>query len=273
VGIARRVGDEVTAKPAHLSPEYAAQFADRAVVAAYRARPPYPEEVFELLESLVLPGARRVLELGCGSGDLTLGLAPRVAEIDALDVSEPMLEVARARAGARHSNVRWIAARVEAFEPSTRYSLAVAAESLHWMDWDVVLPRIASWLEPGAVLAIVDGRLLAPLPWDRELRALVAEHSTNRDFRPLDLVAELGQRRLFREAGRRRTSPVAIQQTIDDYVESFHSRNGFSRERMSAHSAAEFDTLLRAAVLGHCPDGAVRAELSALVVWGRPLSG
>ena len=262
----------MTAKPAHLSPEYAAQFADRAVVAAYRARPAYPGEVFAILESLLPPGGARVLELGCGSGDLTLGLAPRVAALDAVDVSEPMLEVARARAGAAHPNVRWIAARAEAFEPGARYSLAVAAESLHWMDWDVVLPRIAAWLEPEARLAIVDGRLLAPLPWDGELRALIAAHSTNRDFRPVDLVGELRRRGLFREMGRRRSSPVAIEQSADDYVESFHSRNGFSRERMSARSAAEFDARLRSAVLSHCPDGVVRAQLSALVVWGRPLS-
>jgi SAM-dependent methyltransferase len=266
------VGDEVSAKPAYLSPEYAAQFADRAVVEAYRTRPPYPAETFEILESLLPRGGARVLELGCGSGDLSLGLAPRAAALDALDVSEPMLEVARARAGASHTNVRWIAAAAEAFEPSARYSLAVAAESLHWMDWDVVLPRIAAWLEPGALLAIVDGRALGPLPWDRELRALVAEHSTNRDFRPVDLVDELSRRGLFRETGRRRTAPVALAQSAADYVESFHSRNGFSRERMSARSAAEFDRRLRAEVLRHCPEGALRLELSALVVWGIPLS-
>ncbi|MFI5316877.1 MAG: class I SAM-dependent methyltransferase [Myxococcota bacterium] len=262
----------MTAKPAHLSAEYAAQFADRAVVEAYRARPPYPQEVFEILESLLPAGERRVLELGCGSGDLTLALAARVDGLDALDVSEPMLEVARSRADARHSRVRWIASSAEAFQPSGRYSLAVAAESLHWMDWDAVLPRIARWLEPGASLAIVDGRVLAPLPWNRELGALIALHSTNRDYRPVDLTLELTRRGLFRESGRRRTARVPIAQSVDDYVESFHSRNGFSRERMSAESAAEFDASLRAAAASHCPDGVVRAELSALVVWGRPLA-
>lgn len=261
----------MTAKPAHLSPEYAAQFADRAVVAAYATRPPYPGEVFEILESLLPPGAARVLELGCGSGDLSLRLAPRVERLDALDVSEPMLERARARAGARHPNLTWVAAAVESFAPSATYSQIVAAESLHWMDWDVVLPRCARWLDETGQLAIVDGRILGALPWDPELRALIAEHSTNRDFRPVDLVGELAKRGLFRERGRRRTAPIAIEQSADDYVESFHSRNGFSRERMNPESALAFDRALRDAVLRHCPDGVVRASLSALVVWGRPL--
>jgi SAM-dependent methyltransferase len=262
----------VTDRPAHLSAEFAAQFADRSVVRAYRTRPPYPAGTVEILESLLAPGPARVLELGCGTGDLTLALAPRVAALDALDVSEPMLEVARERAGAAHPNVRWHAVAAERFEPEQSYALAVAAESLHWMEWSVVLPRIGRWLRPGAVLAIV-ARELAPLPWEGELRRLIATHSTNRGFRPYDLVEELARRSLFCEAGRRRSPPEPVAQTVSDYVESFHSRNGFSRERMAASSAADFDESLRAAVLRHAPDGVVRGTGSALVVWGAPASG
>jgi trans-aconitate methyltransferase len=260
-------------KPPHLAPHYAAQFADRSVVAAYRARPPYPGEVFDRLESLLArPRASRVLELGCGSGDLTLGLAPRVGAVDAVEISAPMLEVARARAAAHVDNVRWIHAAAEAFAPDARYALAVAAESLHWMDWSVVLPRLADWLEPSAPLAIVDGRMLERVPWQDALAALIAEHSTNRDFRHVDLTHELVRRDLFRELGRARTKAVAVEQTVDDYVESFHSRNGFSRERMAPASAAAFDAGLRAAVAPHARDGRVRAQLAALVVWGVPVS-
>jgi len=262
----------VTDKPEHLGPEWGEQFRDRSVVRAYGARPPYPRGTVELLESLLPPGPARVLELGCGSGDLSLQLAPRVAALDALDPSEPMLEAARARAGASHPNVRWLAAAAESFQPDSAYSLAVAAESLHWMEWSVVLPRVASWLRPGAVLAIVT-RELAPLPWDAELGKLIATHSTNRGFRAYDLVAELERRGLFREKGRRRTEPEPFAQPVADYVESFHSRNGFSRERMSARAAAEFDAALSAAVARHAPDAVVRAAGRALVVWGTPLSG
>ena len=258
-------------KPAHLAPHYAAQFADRSVVSAYRARPPYPDEVFTLLESLLpAPLSSRVLELGCGSGDLTLGLAPRVQAVDAVEISAPMLEAARARAVGRAANVRWIGSSAEEFQSETCYALVVAAESLHWMDWDVVLPRIGRWLEPNALLAIVDGRLLEGVPWQDELWRLIQTHSTNRDFRPVDFVAELVQRGLFRELGRRRTASVALEQSVDDYVESFHSRNGFSRERMTLASAAEFAAGVRAAVAPWARGDRSAARYSALVVWGRP---
>jgi ubiquinone/menaquinone biosynthesis C-methylase UbiE len=263
----------VTSKPTYWSADYAAQFQDPAVVAAYPTRPRYPDEVFEILESLLPPGRRRALELGCGTGDLTLGLAKRVESVDALDVSVPMIEAARARAGASHSNVTWILSAAERFEPSATYSLIAAGESLHWMDWDVVLPACARWLEPAGWLAIANGRILDSPPWQAELESLIRRHSTNRDFKPTDLVAELEARGLFRQADRRRTAPVAVVQSVDEYVESFHSRNGFSRDRMTPESAAAFDESLRSVVASHCPDGVVRASLRTHLVWGRPLSG
>ena len=263
---------EVTAKPAHLAPEFGGQFADAAIARAYCARAPYPRETPALLESLCPPGPRRVLELGCGSGDLSLLLAPHVDWLDAVDPSPPMLRLARERAGTGAANVRWIESSAEDLVGDGAYALVVAAESLHWMEWSVVLPRIRGWLAPGAVLAIA-ARAHEPLPWDRELRALIATHSTNRAFQPYDLVRELSQRKLFRELGRRSTAREPFEQSVDDHVESFHSRNGFSRDRMSTESAVAFDEGLRRAVLAHAPDGIVRMQSSTLVVWGEPLSG
>jgi ubiquinone/menaquinone biosynthesis C-methylase UbiE len=259
---------ETAAKPAHLGPQYGAQFEDRSVVAAYRTRPPYPDGVFDVLAGLLAPGPARALELGCGSGDLTLGLAARVTRLDALEPSAAMLEIARPRAAA-HGNITWIAQPAEAFEPRERYALVVAAESLHWMEWGVVLPRLARWLEPGASLAVVE-RSFSGLPFEREVGALIARFSTNRMFQKSDLIEELRSRRLFAERGRRRTRSVSFAQPVDDYVESFHSRNGFSRERMTAEAAAAFDRGVREAVLAHSPDGVVRGELSARIVWGAP---
>jgi hypothetical protein len=85
-------------------------------------------------------------------------------------------------------------------------------------------------------------------------------------------VEELTQRGLFRELGRHTTRPVAFQQSIDDYVESFHTRNGFSRERMSRESAAKFDSALRELISCSCPASIVVGETVASVIWGVPLA-
>jgi hypothetical protein len=60
-------------KPEHLGAEYAAQFGDEEVAAAYQHRPPYPTETFAIVEPLLGPKPRCVLELGAGTGDFTIG--------------------------------------------------------------------------------------------------------------------------------------------------------------------------------------------------------
>jgi SAM-dependent methyltransferase len=261
----------VIPKPAHLGPAYAEQFRDESVARAYETRPPYPAELFERLERLMPPGPRRVLDLGCGTGDVALGLVGRAERIDAVDVSPAMLELARARNPSGERGLRWIECAAERLEPETSYSLIVAGESLHWMDWEAVFAWLPAALAPGAVLALVSGRELGRLPWDDDLRRLIPRFSTNREFRPYDLVEELASRGLFAEAGRATTAPVEHAQPVDRYVESFHTRNGFSRQRMAAAAAEAFDTALRRLVAAHCPDGQVRSQTTATVVWGSPL--
>jgi SAM-dependent methyltransferase len=255
-------------KPRHLGPEFGAQFGDASVVRAYAARPPYPEELFTQLAVLVPKGPRSVLELGCGSGDLSLGLRPHVAQLDAIDPSAAMLAVARERAQ-KAEHVSFIESSAEAFVPHKLYDLAVAAESLHWMDWEQVLPKLARCLRADAVLAIVTRRELRGLPWSTALAPLIARYSTNREYIAYDVVEELAQRGLFRELGRR-TFRAPFTQSVDDYVESFHSRNGFSRERMPAEAARAFDDAVQALVRAHRADGIVSSEVEATVVWGTP---
>lgn len=62
--------------------------------------PPVPEGRHEqaLFAALGDVSGLRVLELGCGHGDLTLQLAARGADVVAVDVSSGLVEVVRARA-------------------------------------------------------------------------------------------------------------------------------------------------------------------------------
>ncbi|HET7034908.1 MAG TPA: class I SAM-dependent methyltransferase [Thermomicrobiaceae bacterium] len=258
-------------KPRGLGPEYAAQFQDPAVVAAYHHRPPYPAETFDILVQLLPAGgeAARVLDLGCGTGDLARPLAARVAAVDAVDVSAGMIARGRALPGGDRPNLHWIAGRAEDAPLRPPYGLVVAGESLHWMEWDIVLPRLRRVLAPGAVLALV-GRT-GREPWWDELLALIQRSSTNRDYEPYDLVAELTRRGLFRARGRRRTEPVAFRQSLADYVESIHSRNGFSRDRMTAEQAASFDADASALVRQWTGGDDVELPVSAAIVWGEPL--
>jgi SAM-dependent methyltransferase len=258
-------------KPLHLAPEYAVQFEDRSIVKAYAARPPYPATLFAKLGALLPTVPANALELGCGTGDLTFDLSPYVAELVAIEPSFEMLSAALKRHASVPRNVRFVLASAEKFEPRERFSLVVTAESLHWMDWALVLPKIARWLSEDGLLAIVTARSFSGHAWEQELRALIARSSTNQDYRAYDLIAELTQRGLFDEQGRERFAEP-FSQSVAAYVESFHSRNGFSRERMGEQAALAFDQDVRALLGRHGVTDSVSGETSATLVWGRPLA-
>jgi trans-aconitate methyltransferase len=189
--------------------------------------------------------------------------------VDAVDPSAGMVARGRAALGGDHPSLRWIVGNAEDAPLRPPYGLIVAAASLHWMDWPIALPRFRDLLAPGGVLAIVE-LPDAPNPWDDALQQAIDRFSTNRRYRPYDLIAELTERGLFAELGRRRTAPVAFSQPVAAYVESFHARNGFSRDRMKAAEAAAFDAAVARLVAPHAETGSISLRIMGEVVWGRP---
>lgn len=256
-------------KPKHLGDEYASQFSDPSVVAAYPHRLPYPPATFALITDLIATGPRLVLDIGCGTGDVARNLAPLVDRVDAADISAPMIELGRTLPGGDHPGLRWILGRAEEVAPDPPYALVTAGESLHWMQWDVLMPRLRALLVPGGVLALVD-RGTQPEPWRPAMQALFPRYSTNRDFQPYELVDELVQRNLFTPLGEASTEPVELRQPIAAYVESFHSRNGLSRDRMAPAEAAAFDRALTELVAPHAQDGELVLRVAGRVRWGLP---
>src|SRR4051812_23187300 len=169
------MSDAINPKPVHLSHRYGAQFGDASIVRAYRHRPPYPDELFSILARLLAPGPATILDAGCGSGDLALGLlayVPAIERLDAIDVSAAMVAAGRQRPGGNDPRLRWQVAPAESAELSAPYALVTAGESLHWMDWPVVLPRFRAAVSQGGVLAIA-GREQLPAPWSDGLLTII----------------------------------------------------------------------------------------------------
>jgi SAM-dependent methyltransferase len=229
--------------------------------------------VFTILLGLIGEEAPRILDLGCGTGDIARRLAPHVAQVDAVDPSGPMIARGQALPGGRHPNLHWIESSAESYTEdvaySGRYALVVTAESLHWMDWYTVLPQIRRCLTPRGRMAIVSGRGFRNEPWHAEAHPLIVRYSTNREYEPYHLLSELDKRNLFKLEQSIQTNPIPFQQSVADYVESFHSRNGFSRDRMGPDAAA-FDEQLKAIIARYEPSDVLTFDLVARVAWGVP---
>lgn len=258
-------------KPAHLGPAYGDQFGDPAVVAAYRYRPPYPDAVFPTLAHLAGGSSGTVLDVGCGDGAIARPLAPLVSRVDAVDSATEMVRAGRRLPGGDHPRLTWTVGPAESAPVRPPYTLISAGASIHWFDWDVALPRFARLLSPDGWLAIA-GESVHRNPWDADLQPVIDRYSTNREYRPYSVIEELTSRGFFSVAGQWSSDPVPFRQSITDYVESFHARNGFSRDRMSPADAAAFDAAAAEVLMRHFPDGQVTLQAAGTVVWGSPLA-
>lgn len=261
----------MTTRPSFFAPEHGTAFEDADVVHEYAYRAPYPSATFDLLASLVDRDCPIVLDLGAGTGLIARAIASRAVRVDAIDPSEAMLAEGRRLDGKGQGNIRWLAGRAEDVALDAPYGLATAGASLHWMDWDIVLPRLARALTPNAFFTVldIDDR---QAPWHERLVGLFREYSVyGKTWHEFDVIAELERRGLFAVTGRERI-PMAFSQPLGDYVRALHSHSSLARARIGTDRAEAFDEAVRAIVLvDH--DGLVRRTIAAELVWGRPSLG
>lgn len=123
---------------------------------------------FDLVGRIVADAPRRVVDLGCGPGDLTATLAARwpSARVEGVDSSPEMIGKA---AGDR---VTFSVGDVRTWQPAPDVDVLVSNAVLQWVPGhEALLPAWVAGVAPGAVIAIqVPGNFDAPS--HREMHAL-----------------------------------------------------------------------------------------------------
>ncbi len=141
-------------------------------------RPPYPARLIERVAALTglqrtetasgtsagtPPGARtdtptgtrtgRVLDLGCGPGQLALAFAAFATEVLAVDPEPEMLRLARQAAGS--APIRFLQGSSYDLGPEFgRFDLAVMGRSFHWMDRAETLRQLDRLIVPGGAVVL-----------------------------------------------------------------------------------------------------------------------
>jgi SAM-dependent methyltransferase len=121
-----------------------------------RYRPPPPGPVIDALISATGISARsRVVEFGCGTGQVSVPLAATGAELICVDPGAGLTAVA-ARNLKPFGNARVECASFEAWPaPADKFDVVVVANAFHWLDPELRLSRPPTLLSPGGSLAIL----------------------------------------------------------------------------------------------------------------------
>lgn len=151
----------------------------------HRYRHGYPSAAIDMLaETFGLNAQDMVVDVGCGTGQLTLPIAHRVRAVIGMDPEPDMLRRARhAARDAQVSNVSWMLG-ADTDVPALRSLLgerSIAAvtigQALHWMTYDELFRSTSSLIRPGGGVAVVTNGTplwLQESDWSRSLREFLA---------------------------------------------------------------------------------------------------
>jgi ubiquinone/menaquinone biosynthesis C-methylase UbiE len=115
----------------------------------------YPKEIVEFMVATAgLQTGGAVLEVGCGTGQLTEQLSRYDLTVTAIDIGPSMIAAARRRLG--WSAVRFEVVSFEDFEAAeASFDLVVSATAFHWVDPEVKFDKPARLLRPGGWPALL----------------------------------------------------------------------------------------------------------------------
>jgi trans-aconitate 2-methyltransferase len=173
----------------------------------------------------VRPGLR-VVDLGCGTGELTRRLADALPESDVLGVDSSPAMLERAAAYVR-AGLRFELGAIETFAGGAAgYDLIFSHAALQWVeDHASLIPRLFARLESGGQLAV--------------------QVPSNHNHPSHTLILELADQEPFRSAlgGWRRIPPVL---TIDQYAELLFAHGALeitAYEKVYPHVLADADAM------------------------------
>ncbi len=138
--------------------------------AAYeRGRPSYPPEA---IDWLLQEGARDVLDLGAGTGKLTIRLVERGLDVIAVDPIPEMLDVLTR---SLPETPALLGSAEDIPLPDDSVDSVLVAQAWHWFDPERAIKEVARVLRPGGRLGLVWNTRDERLGWVKDLGRIVGQ--------------------------------------------------------------------------------------------------
>jgi SAM-dependent methyltransferase len=114
-----------------------------------------PSTLLEWLLTQLPSNKRRALDAGCGSGRLTLALAGRFDQVVGIDISEPLINIARRQRS--RPNVQYRVDDLTAYQDTAGFDLVLSSTTLHHLpELESALMHLRLLLRPGGTAILID---------------------------------------------------------------------------------------------------------------------
>ncbi len=239
-------------------------------------RIPYPKGLTDdLARRSGADGSGALLDLACGTGQITFALHDRFAEVWAVDQEPDMIDVVRQKAAA--AGITSITALVSAAQdltaPEAAFDLIAMGNAFHRLPRRAVAAKAAGWLRPAGHLALLwsGGPWSSDAGWQRATQATMdrwraragitdrvpAEYERERaEFTDAAVLSDCG----FTLAGSY-SFPVVHEWTADEIVGYLYSTSILSTAALGG-LAAGFEEDLRRELADCEPGGRFRQLIS-----------
>ncbi|MET0132207.1 MAG: class I SAM-dependent methyltransferase [Kibdelosporangium sp.] len=225
-----------------------------------RYRRGYPPEVLDALAAAcTLTPADIALDLGCGTGQLTIPMAARVRAVIGMDPEPDMLTRART---AEAPNVTWVlGADTDVPKLGTLVNdigIVTVGQALHWMDHEKLFDALFPLVRTGGGVAVLSNGTplwLQDTPWSHALRGVMEQWlgTTLTNTCGTDQLARDRYRASMINSGfevRGSSVDYTDHLTVDQIIGGVYS--ALPEHRLPTDRAA-FETLIRDVLAPHAP--------------------
>ena len=144
-------------------------------------RPLYPASLIRfLVKRFSLDGNGKMLDLGCGTGQLALRFSDWFEQIVGIDPDLEMIQEAkRLTTELRAENMNWFNGDIDSYRENYEepFRLVTIAKAFHWMDRTAVLETLYDMVSLNGGVAIIDN--YSPnkeiLPWQKKVNEVVQQ--------------------------------------------------------------------------------------------------
>ncbi|NOU74997.1 methyltransferase domain-containing protein [Paenibacillus sp. LMG 31458] len=242
-----------------------------------RYRPIYPSSLLRfLVNKFSLNGEGRLLDLGCGTGQLTLKFNDWFQEIIGVDTEPEMLNEALHLSNVnRVDNACWLQGRAE--ERSSdwgSFRLMLIAKAFHWMDRESILEILYNSSDDNGGIAIIDynNEKYEPLHWKLKVAEIVKvwlgdeRRAGNSTYTPpKERFEDTITKSRFRDVERNVLPSYSYNWTVDTILGNLYSTS-YASKRFFGENLEKFENDLKSALLDIDSSGVFTEELSVSVI-------